>query len=50
MAMGYRRYNAMLGESHVLVHPAWLDGQEIAAWLDALPHAANSGDIYARLA
>ena len=49
MAMGYHRYNAMLGESHVLVHPAWLDGPEIAAWLDALPHAANSGDIYARL-
>ena len=49
-SLGYRRFNAMLGESHALVHAGWLDGEEIAAWLEALPHAANSGDIYARLA
>jgi FkbM family methyltransferase len=48
-ALGFTRYNAMLGESHVLVHPAWVDAQEIAAWLHALPHRANSGDIYALL-
>jgi len=48
-ALGYGRYNAILGESHVLVHPGWLGGREIAAWLGRLPHAANSGDIYARL-
>ena len=39
----------MLGESHALLHPGWLSGREIAAWLDALPHDANSGDIYAQL-
>ena len=49
-SLGYRRFNAMLGESHALVHAGWLDGEEIAAWLEALPHAVNSGDIYARLA
>jgi FkbM family methyltransferase len=48
-ALGFTRYNAMLGESHVLVHPDWVDAQEIAAWLHALPHRANSGDIYALL-
>jgi FkbM family methyltransferase len=47
--LGYARYNAMLGESHALVHPDWLSAREIAAWLHALPHAANSGDIYALL-
>jgi len=48
-ALGYRGYNAILGESHTLLHPGWLGGREIAAWLGTLPHAANSGDIYARL-
>jgi FkbM family methyltransferase len=48
-ALGFTRYNAMLGESHILVHRDWVDAQEIAAWLHALPHRANSGDIYALL-
>jgi FkbM family methyltransferase len=47
VALGYRRFNAMLGESHVLVHPDWVSASEIEAWLLALPHSANSGDIYA---
>jgi FkbM family methyltransferase len=47
--LGYTRYNAMLGESHALVHRGWLGANEIAAWLRSLPHSANSGDIYARL-
>lgn len=47
--LGFTRYNAMLGESHLLVHPDWVDAQEIATWLHALPHRANSGDIYALL-
>jgi membrane glycosyltransferase len=46
-ALGYTRFNAALGESQTLVHAAWQSGAEIAAWLAALPHAANSGDIYA---
>jgi hypothetical protein len=48
-ALGYARYNAALGESQAFVHPGWRSAQEIAAWLAALPDAANSGDIYAML-
>jgi FkbM family methyltransferase len=47
--LGYTRYNAALGESHILVHRDWVNAEEIAAWLRALPQNANSGDIYARL-
>ena len=46
-ALGYTRFNAALGESQTLVHAAWQSGAAIAAWLAALPHTANSGDIYA---
>jgi FkbM family methyltransferase len=46
--LGYRRFNAMLGESQLLVHPDWFDGETIAAWLEALPAEANSGDVFAR--
>ena len=48
-SLGYTRYNAALGETHALVHQDWVSAEEIAAWLYALPHAANSGDIYALL-
>jgi FkbM family methyltransferase len=48
-ALGFTRFNAMLGESHALVHRDWIAAQEITAWLRALPHEANSGDIYAAL-
>lgn len=47
--LGYTRYNAMLGESHALVHDDWVSAEEIASWLRALPQSANSGDIYALL-
>ena len=47
-ALGFRRYNAALGESQVLGE--WRSAEDIARWLKELPHAANSGDIYARLA
>jgi FkbM family methyltransferase len=47
--LGYRRFNAALGESQVLVG-LWTDADSMARWLSALPHAANSGDIYASLA
>ena len=45
--LGYTRFNAALGESQAL--GAWRDASEMADWLAKLPHAANSGDIYARL-
>ncbi|MCG6941786.1 MAG: FkbM family methyltransferase [Thiohalocapsa sp.] len=44
--LGLYRFNAALGESPHLLHPAWLSGDGIRAWLDALPQHANSGDIY----
>ncbi len=45
--LGYARYNAILGETHALIHPRWLDSKQIACWLSSLPVAVNSGDIYA---
>jgi len=45
-AMGYARFNAALGESQAMVGE-WVDGKAIVHWLNALPQAANSGDIYA---
>jgi FkbM family methyltransferase len=48
-ALGYRRFNAALGESQTLIGE-WIDADGIADWLSALPHSANSGDIYASLA
>jgi FkbM family methyltransferase len=49
-ALGYRWFNACLGESMAFAHPAPLDAAGMAAWIAALPHAANSGDVYASLA
>jgi FkbM family methyltransferase len=45
-ALGYTAFNAALGESQELGE--WRTADEIVGWLDALPHTANSGDIYAR--
>jgi len=47
-ALGFQRYNAAIGESHELGD--WRSAEEIARWLLELPHTANSGDIYARMA
>jgi FkbM family methyltransferase len=47
VSLGYAQFNAALGESQAL--GAWRSAAAIAAWLQTLPHAANSGDIYARL-
>ena len=49
LALGYRAFNACLGESMSFAHPAPLDADGIAAWIDALPPEANSGDVYASL-
>jgi FkbM family methyltransferase len=48
-ALGYGTFNAVIGERHSLVHSEWVKAQAITAWVNALPHRANSGDIYARL-
>jgi len=50
IALGFEHFNAALGESQMLVHPDWVAGADIAAWIAELPHSANSGDIYATLA
>jgi len=47
--LGYARFDAALGESQSLVHGEWRSADEIARWLSDLPHAANSGDVYAVL-
>ena len=47
IALGLTQFNAALGESQTLVHEDWQSGAEIGRWLTDLPHAANSGDIYA---
>ena len=49
-ALGYTRFNAILGESQTFEHSDWIDANAIARWLDELPPAANSGDVYAALA
>ena len=49
LTLGYARFNAALGESQTFVNADWVGGKEIACWLTGLPHAANSGDIYAAL-
>ena len=48
VALGFTRFNAALGESQEL--GPWRPAGAVAHWIDELPHAANSGDVYARLA
>ena len=46
--LGYRRFNAMLGESQALVHAGWIDSDDDRAMARGLPATANSGDVFAR--
>lgn len=46
-ALGYRAYNACLGESMGFAHPAPLDASAMRDWIGNLPDRANSGDVYA---
>jgi FkbM family methyltransferase len=48
-ALGYRAFNACLGEEMRFAHAAPLEAAAMADWIAALPHAANSGDVYASL-
>lgn len=45
--LGYRNFDACLGESQSFAHGRWIDAAAIAGWLDGLPIDANSGDVYA---
>jgi FkbM family methyltransferase len=49
-AIGYRAFEASLGESLAFVHERKLSASDITDWLMELPDRANSGDIYATLA
>jgi FkbM family methyltransferase len=46
-ALGYRAFNACLGETMTFAHAQAVGHDVIADWLAGLPHAANSGDVYA---
>ncbi len=48
-ALGYRAFNACLGEEMAFTHPEPLDAAAMRDWIRALPHDANSGDVYASL-
>jgi FkbM family methyltransferase len=47
--LGPYAFNAAIGESQRLAFPAPVNAREMAAFIAALPHSANSGDIYAVL-
>lgn len=47
--LGFYRFNVALGESQQLELPAPVDVEAMGAYLRTLPHAANSGDVYAIL-
>jgi FkbM family methyltransferase len=48
-ALGYRAFNACLGESMTFASPGATGAEAMSDWIEALPHDANSGDIYASL-
>ena len=48
-ALGFRDFNACLGEDMRFAHRSPIGAEAMAAWIAALPHAANSGDVYASL-
>ncbi|MEU8819717.1 FkbM family methyltransferase [Actinoplanes sp. NPDC048796] len=45
-ALGFTTFNVAMGESMTLEFDRWLSREEMAAHVLALPHEANSGDIY----
>ncbi|MGD9801857.1 MAG: FkbM family methyltransferase [Hyphomicrobiaceae bacterium] len=49
-ALGPYRFDVALGESQMLTFERWIAADVMAAHIAALPHHANSGDVYAVLA
>ena len=47
--LGPYRFNAALGEGMALALPSPVDAAAMRDWIEALPHGANSGDVYASL-
>jgi FkbM family methyltransferase len=48
-ALGNYGFDVALGESQALTFNRWISADTMAAHLAALPHAANSGDVYCLL-
>ncbi len=48
LALGYKGFNAVIGETHQLQFAQDVDAAAIRTWLAGLPVDANSGDIYAQ--
>jgi FkbM family methyltransferase len=48
-ALGPYGFDIALGESQALTFGRWLSKADMAAHITALPHAANSGDVYCLL-
>ena len=48
-ALGPYRFDVALGESQTLTFERWISRDDMAAHIAGLPHAANSGDVYAML-
>jgi FkbM family methyltransferase len=47
--LGPYGFDVTLAEGEPMVFGRWLPGAEMAGYLLALPHSANSGDVYCRL-
>lgn len=47
--LGAYQFNVALGESQELTFADWISAAAMTAHIAALPHDANSGDVYARL-
>lgn len=46
MGLGDYRFDVALGETHALTFGRWVTAIEMQMHIEALPHEANSGDIY----
>jgi FkbM family methyltransferase len=46
--LGRYGFDVALGESQRLTFERWIDGEDMVRHIDALPHEANSGDVYAK--
>ena len=46
--LGPYQFDVAMGESQVLTFDRWISGDDMVAHLTGLPHAANSGDVYAK--
>jgi len=46
-ALGSYRFDVALGESQRLELGRWVTTEEMRRHIEALPHSANSGDVYA---